>query len=70
MFKDLNKFKKLETTKQETEKKKTNKHDTASKLCNELLETYFDEYYYLLHANRKKWVTIITWKVIYWRISS
>ena len=29
-------------------------HDTASKLYNELLETYFDEYYYLSHAKSKK----------------
>ena len=29
-------------------------YDTASKLYNELLETYFDEWYYLSHAKRKK----------------
>ena len=29
-------------------------HDTALELYNELLETYFDEYYYLSHGKRKK----------------
>ena len=51
---DLNKFKKLKTIKQETKKKKTNVHNTASQLYNELLETHFHEYYYLSHAKRKK----------------
>ena len=40
--------------KQETEKKKTNVHDTASELYNELLKTYYDEYFYLSHAKSKK----------------
>ena len=29
-------------------------HHTVSELCNELLGTYFDEYYYLSDAERKK----------------
>ena len=50
----MNKFKKLKTLKQETEKKKkTNVHDTASQLYNEFLETYFDEYYYLSHGKNE-----------------
>ena len=53
-FYDLSKFKILKITKQETEKKKPNMHDRASELYNELLETYFDEYYYLSHAKTKK----------------
>ena len=28
-------------------------HDTASEFYNELLETYYDEYYYLSHAKKK-----------------
>ena len=39
-LKDLNKFEMLKTLKQETENKKTNVHDTASELYDELLETY------------------------------
>ena len=53
-MKDLSKFEKLKTLKQEREKKKTNAHDTASLLYNELLEIYYDEYYYLSHTKRKK----------------
>ena len=41
-LKDLSKFKKLKTIKQETEKKKTNVHDISSELYNELLGTYYD----------------------------
>ena len=37
-----------------TTEKKTTVHDTASELYSELLETYFDEYYHLLDAKRKK----------------
>ena len=29
-------------------------HDAASELYNEFLETYYDQYYCLLHAKRKK----------------
>ena len=53
-LKDLNKFKKLKTLKQEREKKQIKVHDTSSELYNELLETYYDEYHYLSHAERKK----------------
>ena len=43
-MKDFNKFKKLQILRTETEKiKKTNVHDTASKLYDELLETYYDQ---------------------------
>ena len=31
-----------------------NVQDTTSELYNELLEIYYDEYYYLSHAKRKK----------------
>ena len=34
--------------------KKTNVHDKASELYNELLEIYYDEHCYLSHAKRKK----------------
>ena len=44
----------LKTLKQETENKKTNVHDTASELYDELLETYQNKYYYLSHAKFKK----------------
>ena len=44
---NLNKFTKLKTIKEITKKKKTNVHNTVSELYNELLGTYFDEYYYL-----------------------
>ena len=37
-------------------------HDVASELCNELLETYFDEYYYSLYGNRKRWMANINLK--------
>ena len=52
-FNDLNKFNKLKTRRKNT-KEKTNVYDTASELYNDLLETYFDEYYYLLEAERNK----------------
>ena len=47
-------MKNYETLKQETEMKKTNVHDKASELYNELLEIYYDEHCYLSHAKRKK----------------
>ena len=54
-FNDLNKFAKLKKHKNKKHKrKKTNVYDTASELYNELLGTYFDEYYYLLDSKRKK----------------
>ena len=34
--------------------KKTNVHDKASELYNELLEIYYEEHCYLSHAKRKK----------------
>ena len=37
-------------------------HDTASELYNELLETYYDENYYLSHAKRKKGIVNINLK--------
>ena len=43
-FKDLNNSNKLKTQKEKTKKKKIIVYDAASKLSNELLETYFDEY--------------------------
>ena len=36
-------------------------HDTASELCNELLERYFEEYYYFSDAE-KKWIININLK--------
>ena len=42
-FNDLNKFNKLKTQKEETQKKKTNVHDTASELYNEFLEICHDK---------------------------
>ena len=45
---------KLKAMKEKTKNKKTNVHDTASKLYDELLETYFDEYCYLSDPERKK----------------
>ena len=50
-FNGLNNFNKLITKKEETLKKKTNVHDPASDLYNELLEIYFNEYYYLSYAD-------------------
>ena len=38
----------------ENKRKKTNVHHKVSKLCNELLGTCFDEYYYLSDAEKKK----------------
>ena len=49
-FNDLNKFNKLKTQK---EKQKRNVHK-ALELHNEFLETYFNEYYGLSNAERKK----------------
>ena len=43
-FNNANKFNKLKTQKEKTQKKKANVYDTASELYIELLETYFDEY--------------------------
>ena len=55
-FNDLNEFNNLNTQKEKTQKKKkTNMYDTASELYNNLLATYFDEYYYLSGAERKKY---------------
>ena len=34
-------------------------NNTASELYNQLLGTYFDEYYYLWDAERKKWIANI-----------
>ena len=42
--------------------KKKNVYDPASELYNELLGTYFDEYYYLSDAERKKWSVNINLK--------
>ena len=53
-FNDLDKFKKLKSKKEETKEKKTNVYDTVSELYNDLLKAYFDEYYGLLDAKRRK----------------
>ena len=53
-FNDLNKFNSLKVQKEKQKKKKTNEYDTASKLYNVLLKTYFDEYYNLSDAKRSK----------------
>ena len=53
LFNDLNKFNKLKTQK-EKKKKKGNVYDTVSQFYNELLGTYFDEYYDLSDTEGKK----------------
>ena len=53
---DLSKFKKLKTINEKAEKRKTNVYDIALELYNELLETYFDESYYLSHVKRTKMI--------------
>ena len=51
---DLDKFNKLKTIKEKTEKKKTNVFNAASELYNDLLGIYFDEYYELPNAKKEK----------------
>ena len=41
IFNDLDKFMRVKT-----QKEKRNVHDTASELCNDLVETYFKEKYF------------------------
>ena len=55
---DSNKLRRLKIIKEETEnkpkKKNTIVYHTVSELYNELVETYFNQYYYLSHAKEKK----------------
>ena len=51
---DSDKFRKVDLQKENTKEKKTNVHNTASELYNDLLQTYFGEYCDLLDAKRSK----------------
>ena len=53
-FKDSNKLNKLKNKKKKLKRKKTNVYNTASELYNDLLGTYFGEYYHLLDAKRSQ----------------
>ena len=61
-FNDLNKFNKLKTQKEETQKKKANVYDITLELYKVFLETHFDEYYDLSNGERKQWSTNINLK--------
>ena len=50
---DLDKFSRLKGQKEKTNEK-ANVYNTASELCNDLLEIYFDEYYDLLYSKKSK----------------
>ena len=54
LFNDLDKFRKLKTQKEETKEQKTNVYNTALELYNNLLGTYFDEYFDLPDAKKSK----------------
>ena len=52
---DVNKFNKLKTQIKH-KRKKTNVHDTTSKLCNNFLEIHYDEYSELSDDKKIKWI--------------
>ena len=51
---DLNKFSKLKPQKEKRKEKKTSMYNTDSELYNDLLPTYFDEYYDFSDSKRTK----------------